>query len=625
MDVKDIEDFSTNKPKLIDENKLKSILECLIKETNSIKDMKDIETLSKNVHKKYKHFVNKNDLRYVFEKYFSNEKINPLFLKYMIKREMRSRSGVLVSTIVLKPSVFSCPKKCSYCPTETDLNGNPTQPKSYLSSEPAMLRALEYDFDVKGQIYDRINCYIKQGNIQSLDSSFSYKMEIILSGGTWESYPYDYRNKVMNEIYWACNTYSNERPIMSIEDEIKLNELSQFRVIGLTIETRPDFITKQSIKDYRNWGVTRVQIGVQHYDDTILDIINRECYTADTIKSIKMLKECGFKVVCHLMPDLPGSSPEKDIWMFDKAIYDQLLQFDDVKIYPTAICKSHDPNYLVKSDISDWYNEGSYIPYAEKNLRSLIDVLKYYKKNVQPWVRIQRLVRDIPKKSIEAGYDKTSNLRQIIQEEMKKEGTKCNCIRCFEIDDNIPKNPVIVVREFEASDGKEYFISVEDFEYLGLSYLFYKIMSILNIFGYYYFWSGNNTRKSIIGFCRLRIDNNPGGGYLKELSNCGLIREVHVYGSSIGIGFKDNSQKSQHKGYGQMLVKTAEELIIKNGLKKSAVIAGVGTREYYKNKCGYHLQGTYMIKELSKNNMYNIYNIFLLFVLLTLIIKYVCF
>lgn len=621
QDIKDIEDFSSNKPKLVDENKIKAVLDFLIKDTIDIKDYNLVETISKNIHKKYKLFVNKNDLRYVYEKYYIETKVNPLLIKYMIKREMRSRSGVLVSTIVLKPSVFSCPKKCAYCPTETDLNGLPTQPKSYLSSEPAMLRALEYNFDVKGQIYDRIRCYIKQGNIPSLDDSYSYKMEIILSGGTWESYPYEYRNSVMREIYWACNTYKNERDMLSLDDEIKINETSQFRVIGLTIETRPDFITKQSIKDYRRWGVTRVQIGVQHYDDNILDIIKRECYTSDTIHAIRMLKECAFKVVCHLMPDLPGSSPDKDIWMFDQAIFNQLLQFDDVKIYPTAVCKSHDPNYIVKSDINEWYNEGSYIPYAEKNLKDLTDVLKYYKSNIQPWVRIQRLVRDIPKKSIEAGYDKLSNLRQIIQDEMKKEGKRCNCIRCFEIDDNIPTNPVIVVRPYEASNGMEYFISVEDFEYLGLSYMFHMILSyVFKPFGYYHFWSGNSTRKSIIGFCRLRIDNNPGGGHIKELQNCGLIREVHVYGSSIGIGFKDKdgSNKSQHKGYGKLLVETAEKILLSNGIKKSAIIAGVGTREYYKNKCGYELEGTYMIKKLKydyKNFILTILTILTVFLL----------
>ena len=644
MDIEDLYYNSNNSNnsnnskelKLSDENKIKSIITELIKQTRDIKKVEMVEKISKNIHKKYGQIVLKNSLRYVFEKYFiNNEKnesiekdINPLLYKYFIKKSMRSRSGVLVSTIVLKPSVFSCPKKCSYCPTETNLEGNPTQPKSYLSSEPAMLRALQYDFDVKGQIYDRINCYIQQGNIQSLDLCFSYKMEIILSGGTWESYPYDYRNSVMNEIYWACNTYSknndNKRKMLSLEEEISINEKSQFRVIGLTIETRPDFITKQSIIDYRRWGVTRVQIGVQHYDDNILDIIKRECYTSDTVKAISVLKGAAFKVVCHLMPDLPGSSVEKDIWMFDQAIYNQLLQFDDVKIYPTAICMSHDPSkYKVKSDISDWYNEGSYVPYAEKNLRDLINVLKYYKTNIQPWVRIQRLVRDIPKKSIEAGYDKLSNLRQIIQDEMKKQDKKCNCIRCFEIDDNIPNNPTLVVREYDASYGKEYFISIEDFDYLGLSYLFYLVKYyILKPFGYFTYWNanGNGTRKSIIGFCRLRIDPNPGNGYIKELKNCGLIREVHVYGSSLCISStekdKQNNQHNQHKGYGKLLVDTAEQIILKNRLNKSAVIAGVGTREYYKNKCGYKLDGTYMIKNLNKQNNLKIYLCVLVFIFL---------
>ena len=615
----ELEDFKSP-PKLDEENKLKRIVETLIKETKNTKTIEQIENISKSIHKRYNTIIVKNHIRYVFEKYIKEDitDINPLLYKYLIKKSMRSRSGVLVSTIVLKPDVFSCPKKCSYCPTETDLNGNPTQPKSYLSSEPAMLRALEYNFDVRGQIHDRIRCYIQQGNIQSLEPQYSYKMEIILSGGTWESYPYDYRNQVMKEIYWACNTYNDQdkENIKTLEEEVTKNETSQFRVIGLTIETRPDFITKQSIKDYRRWGVTRVQIGVQHYDDNILDFIKRECYTSDTINAIKMLKECGFKVVCHLMPDLPTSSVEKDIWMFDQAIFNELLQFDDVKIYPTAICKSHDESkYTVKSDISDWYNEGSYIPYAEKNIKDLIDVLKYYKENIQPWVRIQRLVRDIPKKSNEAGYDKLSNLRQVIQDEMKREGKKCNCIRCFEIDDNIPFSPTLVVREYNASYGKEYFISVEDFEYLGLSYLFYLLKYyIFKLFGYHCFWSGNRTRKSIIGFCRLRIDKNPGGGYIKELENCGLIREVHVYGSSLCINIgslKGKNNYNQHKGYGKLLVDTAEKIIQNNGLKKSAVIAGVGTREYYKNKCGYKLEGTYMTKIL-KNNKYITYSFFLL-------------
>jgi histone acetyltransferase (RNA polymerase elongator complex component) len=187
-------------------------------------------------------------------------------------------------------------------------------------------------------------------------------MEVILSGGTWESYPKDYREQVIKELYWAANTYGNDREMKTLEDEVKENETTPYRIIGLTIETRPDNITEESLRDYRRWGVTRVQIGVQHYDDTILKKLNRKCYTKDTINAIRLLKQCGFKVVVHLMPDLPGSTPELDKWMFKQALERPELMFDDVKLYPTAVCKSSDENLIVKSKIADWYNNGTYVP-----------------------------------------------------------------------------------------------------------------------------------------------------------------------------------------------------------------------------------------------------------------------
>ena len=618
-EIADIEDYTNTK--LTNENTIKLFVKELVKNVGSPTQsitVRNIELAITKLRQKYKLQPSKSQMRYIYDKYFSDQHLNNTLGRYLIKKACRSRSGVLVSTVVLRPDVFSCPKKCSYCPTETDLNGRPTQPKSYLSSEPAMLRAIKYNFDIKGQIWDRIKAYIDTGNIR--DSIGSCKMEIILSGGTWESYPYEYRNQVMNEIYWAANTYgdSEVRDIMNIEQEITINETSKYRVIGMTIETRPDFITKQSIRDYRRWGVTRVQIGVQHYDDKILDGINRECHTIDTIKALKMLKQAGFKIVCHLMPDLPGSNPDLDKWMFDQAINNPDLQFDDVKVYPTAVCQSSDPSLLVKSDIADWYANGTYIPYAEKNLTDLINVLKYYKTNIQPWIRIQRLVRDIPKQSIQAGYEGISNLRQIIQDQMKKEGTRCNCIRCMEIgdEDKLMDSAKLVVRKYKASEGQEYYISIESNKSYSWSYLWflikYWIIRILTSKKIY--WSGDmKTYNGLIGFCRLRLDSNPGGGFIKELSNCALIREVHVYGHSLGVGSSGNS--SQHRGYGQLLVKKAEEIASANNYNKVAVIAGVGTREYYKNKCGYHLEGTYMIKNLT-NQLYFYQPILIIFIFL---------
>ena len=625
----EIEMIGNNVPSLNDENKIKIFVKELLTTLGSvdmIPDEKEIERFISKLRNKYKINVKKAQMRYIYEKYLLKDfpELNYVMSRYFIKKSTRSRSGVLVSTITLKPDKFSCPKKCSYCPTETDLQGNPTQPKSYLSSEPAMLRALQYNFDVKGQLWDRIRSYIKTGNIANIsnisnisnnsknNNNTSYKLEMILSGGTWESYSYNYRNQVMHEIYYAANTFGCERQMLPFDDEVKINETTRYRIIGMTIETRPDFITNQSIRDYRRWGVTRVQIGVQHYDDEILKKLNRECTTSDAIKAIKLLKQTGFKVVCHLMPDLPGSSPFKDILMFFQAINDPDVQFDDVKIYPTAVCKSNNPNLIVKSDIADWYEKGEYMPYAEKNIRDLINVLKYYKQNIQPWVRIQRLVRDIPSTSIESGYEKITNLRQIIQDELKKENFNCRCIRCMEIGDNnsLMENAKIVVRKYRASEGDEYFISIEsnkeskfyELDYWKYFWFLIKHYFMLCLFHKEMYWGGNlNTYNGIIGFCRLRIDPNIRSDMFKELTNCALIREVHVYGYSSSIGNTNNNvlKSCQHKGFGQRLVLVAEDIALQNGYKKMAVIAGVGTREYYKNKCGYHLEGTYMIKNLT--------------------------
>jgi ELP3 family radical SAM enzyme/protein acetyltransferase len=608
----DIEDTINNDFKLTNETKIKAFVKTLMDRVGKPEHkttVREIEKVIKEVRRlpNVRYLPSKVEMREVYEKYFINQKINNTFRRYMIKRAMRSDSGVLVVTNVLHPkpdgTEFSCPKKCSYCPTETDLLGNPTQPKSYLSSEPAMLRALRHGFDMKPQMYDRILAYIKQGNID-MSKLGSIKLEVILSGGTWESYSLDYRDRVMNELYYAANTYGVDRDMYSIEDEIIINMTAKFRIIGLTIETRPDFITWTTIKKYLSYGVTRVQLGVQHYDDEILKGINRDCTTADLIEAIRKLKSVGLKVVCHLMPDLPGSSPELDKWMFEQALHNPDLQFDDVKIYPTAVCQTSSPDLIVKSDIADWYRDGTFIPYAEKCLDDLKNVLIYYKERVPKWVRIQRLVRDIPKQSIEAGYEGMSNLRQVIQEEMTKNGKVCNCLRCKEIGDNMDHlNSVsLVVEKYEASGGIEYFISIEahsKFSFMDyVSYFMFLIYYFYNVlFGKKVWWSGNlKTYAANIGFCRLRIDPNPGSGKIKELNGCALIREVHVYGQAVNVG--SSGVSGQHNGFGQKLVKTAEEISKQHNFNKVAVIAGVGVREYYKNKCGYYLEGTYMVKNI---------------------------
>jgi ELP3 family radical SAM enzyme/protein acetyltransferase len=643
--------------------KLHVFMKDFIRKTNELIrpiSPKDIDNVLRELLRIYRIHPTKNELRYMYLEHFNHLHISQELQSWLIKSKCRKTSGVLVVTVVLAPSwgetasrkgaSFSCSKKCSYCPTETDLDGNPTQPKSYLSGEPAMLRATTYNFDVFGQVSDRFRSYIRNGIIslaELRDPQFKFKTEIIVSGGTWECYPKDYRDSVIHEIYWACNVFgemltvhchgdshsssssSQLRPITtdckiakefrmphsSLELEMKSNEYTKFRVIGMTLETRPDFITHRAIREYRRYGATRIQMGVQHFDDLILDKIKRECYTKDTIQAIRLLKQTGFKVVVHLMPDLPESSPEKDKWMFEQAITQPDLQFDDVKIYPTAVCKSHTDTLLVKSDIADWYERGLYTPYSETNLQSLIDVLTYYLENMSPWVRIQRLVRDIPAKEIEAGYQKTSNLRQILDDTFRKQGKKCMDIRFMEIKDR--EYPITHTREvvyhYKASGGDEYHIQMEAhtlpwyYDMTYMLYLFlYGIMYVL--FGntdFYYYHGNRETYDALYGFCRLRLDTYAGGFLtptskvvFPELQGCALIREVHVYGSSMSIG--SSHSNSQHNGYGKRMVRMAETIARQKGFKKIAVIAGNGTREYYEKKCGYSLpeNSTYMIKSL---------------------------
>ena len=614
MDIEDINvPNNTQNTQGTQNTLISSFVEDLIYESSHMTEKEEIENLFSKLKKKHRVSVSKRDVRKIIR-----TEMTPTFKRWLIKTANRTDSGVLVVTITLSPHKFSCKYNCYYCPQETDLNGVHTQPRSYLSTEPAMLRALttrsnmnSYDFDVRNQFLNRIQAYKYNGIIG--ESTSSKKIEVILSGGTWESYPLEYRDQVINELYWSANTIEVTRPINTLEQEITENERAEYRIIGLTLETRPDNITKANILNYLRYGVTRIQLGEQTDNDTILEKINRRCYKTHTIAAHRLLKQAGFKVVAHLMPDLPGSSPAADIEMFSHYLTDPDLAFDDVKIYPTAVCKSPDPERIVSSKIAEWYEAGLYKPYAETNIDDLYDVLTYYKTRVPPWVRIQRVVRDIPGKSIEAGYHKISNLRQILHAKMKAKGLVCHCIYCMEADKYMG-TPILVKRAYWASGGLEIHLSVEAHKMnFYQAFQYYWVMFWACVKGLFYWalgmaaftmpiWSGNlDTYVGLYGFLRLRIDAAPGGDFVPEINGCALIREVHVYGQSLGVGSVGSgteikTQSGQHRGYGKMLVIAAEKIAAEHGFHEVAVIAGVGTREYYKNKCGYTLDRHYMKK-----------------------------
>ena len=309
---------------------------------------------------------------------------------------------------------------------------------------------------------------------------------------------------------------------------------------------------------FRELGVTRVQIGVQHTNDIILEFINRRCKNSHTIDAIKALKESGFKVDIHIMPDLPHPTfitnqemIELDKEMFDKFINNPDYQADQWKIYP---CET-----VPFTEIEKWYKQGIYQPYSETKtddgLNPLFELLIDVKSRVKPWIRLNRIIRDIPNSYIIGGNQNTSMRGDLIST-MAKKGLKCKCIRCREIRDikdhktNINEFE-IKVRSYEASEGIEYFISWE------------------------------NQDELLLGFLRLRYNKEVENKYFQELSGCALIRELHIYGQLLNHNLDSNDTSLQHKGLGKKLISKAIEIAKSNNYNKIAVIAGVGVRNYY--------------------------------------------
>lgn len=450
------------------------------------------------------------------------------------KRKVRNLSGVAVITVLTKP--YFCPGRCVYCPTEARM------PKSYLANEPGAARAVRHEFDPYRQVSSRLKTLHENGHVTD-------KCELIVLGGTWDAYPHDYREWFIKRCFDAFNEAQEES--VDLPTAKTLNETAAHRVIGMTLETRPDHVTHDEAKHLRYLGCTRVQLGVQTTDQAVLDLIKRDQTNQQVKDATRILKEIGFKISHHYMQGLPGATPESDLQTVKDAFQTPDYQPDHIKVYPTLVIKT--------AILYRWWKDGRYTPYThEQLLRLLVEI----KKIVPEWVRIERLIRDIPGESIEAGNTVT-NLRQL----MEQQGVECKCIRCREPKATKVelKDTDLVVREYEASAGREFFISYE-----------------------------SHDRKTIYAFTRLRLQ------HLKEhwmpvLQDCALIREIHTYGQLAAID--SGSGAVQHVGFGKRLMQEAEKIARDAGFKKIAVIAGVGVREYFR-KLGYHLEEEYMIKDL---------------------------
>jgi ELP3 family radical SAM enzyme/protein acetyltransferase len=600
LTVKDIEDVFAGDFKLasiepMDEN----IIVDFFTKLSSItyKNRQEYEVIIKELFRKYKINVSKTTMVHYYRRLINQDKIifNPTLELFMRKRVSRSASGVVVITVFTGPSTFSCPMDCHYCPQERDEDGNMTQPRSYSSGEPGSARGLYNKFDPIKQTLDRIASLEMTGHIEPTPNN-PCKLEFIVSGGTFNFYPKEYLMNFMTSLYYACNCYydfqkfylTNEpvRQMLSIEEEQKINEDATHRVIGMTIETRPDWITKKGthwnedvdlseIELFRQYGITRVQIGIQHTDDYILKKVNRMCTNSENKWGIYILKQNGFKVDIHIMLDLPYSSPEKDKIMLQKIIDDPDYHADQWKLYPTLV--------LNFTKIKKWYDEGTYKPYSEENNgRELIEVLKYVKKQVYPWIRINRVFRDFPTKEIMGG-SKITHMRDVVLKEMDKENIKCNCLRCREVkfQNYNPNDIKFKINRYRASMGTEYFLSYT-----------------------------SNDESILYGYLRLRF-NHTQHGVLPVLQDTALIRELHVLGMQVSINNSQNNKNStQHKNLGTQLIKLAELISWYNGFDKIAIISGVGVRKYYVKR-GYKFEKTYMIKHFTLTNIISLLFYFL--------------
>jgi len=492
------------------------------------------------------------------------------------------------------------------------------QSRSYISTEPGVRRANQSDYDAVLQFFDRASSLENCGH--NVD-----KVELLVLGGTWSHYPIEYQEEFIRDSYYAANIFYDrqERERLSLEDEIIINETAKCRIIGLTLETRPDCINKYEIERFRKYNCTRVQLGVQHIDDEILTKINRGCYNKDTINALQLLKKNCYKVDYHLMPDLPGSSYKKDFNMFNNILgISNITYKTNIELYKiiqflitniiiffltniyvsipiiliiTYIFLNHNKNYIIYklpypelqadqwkiyptevtrwTQIINWYNNGIYKPYSEeKNVgdkyNKLITLILHVKRNIFPWIRLNRVIRDIPESEIFGGNSCT-NLRQHLHKILKDNGEMCKCLRCREVKNRtIDSNNIKeVIRQYNDIDATEYFISME-----------------------------SHDESLVYGFCRLRINHNN-KNVMKVLQNHALIRELHVYGVMTPHD-SSKTTRTQHHGFGKRMLKKAEHIAYMNGIRKMAIISGVGVREYYKKR-NYTLNNNFMVKDLT--------------------------
>jgi len=463
------------------------------------------------------------------------------------KKPMRTISGVAIVAVMTSPE--ECPHgRCIPCPGGPEIN----TPQSYTGYEPAAMRALLNDFDPFLQTKSRLE------QLKAIGHPVD-KIDFIIMGGTFTARNPYYQEWFVKRCFDALNIEES----LSLEMAKKKNETALSRCIGLTVETRPDWFRLQHADNALELGATRVELGVQTVFDDVLYGMKRGHTVTDSISATRIAKECGFKVCYHMMPGLPGSDREMDVESFQTIFENPDFKPDMIKIYPTLTIKG--------TQLYDLWEKDEYDPLSNERAVNLVAKLKGY---VPEWVRIQRIQRDIPAPYIDAGVDK-SNLRQLVESEMKKHGETCRCIRCREIGHKLLKEKIEIDDEdiglesihYDASGGEEIFISlVEKKHDLLIAYLRLRDVTLPH---------------------RYELLKNP----------CMIIRELKVLGRELSIG-KKTKKGWQHRGFGKELIGEAECICLEEFDKKHLfVLSGVGVKEYYR-KHGFMDDGVYLCKQL---------------------------
>lgn len=482
------------------------------------------------------------------------------YKKYLLPKlrakPVRTASGIAVVAVMCKP--HRCPhiaytgNICVYCPGGPDSDFEYST-QSYTGYEPTSMRAIRARYDPYEQARGRVEQLKQLGH--SID-----KVEYVIMGGTFMSLPTEYREDFITQLHNALSGFNGH----DLDEAIRYSQQSLTKCVGITIETRPDYCTQTHLDDMLRYGCTRLEIGVQ----SVYEDVARDTNRGHTVKAVSeifcLAKDAGYKVVAHMMPDLPNVGMERDLEQFKEYFENPAFRTDGLKIYPTLVIRG--------TGLYELWKTGRYKSY---NANALVDLVARILALVPPWTRIYRVQRDIPMPLVTSGVD-NGNLRELALARMKDFGTSCRDVRTREVGIQevhhkvSPDQVELIRRDYYANGGWETFLSYED-----------------------------PKKDILIGLLRLRKCSSK-YTYRKEFTSqrTSIVRELHVYGSVVPLHSRD-PRKFQHQGFGTLLMEEAERIAREeHGSEKLSVISGVGVRNYYA-KLGYELDGPYMSKRIA--------------------------